>query len=117
MIKKIFSFLFLFLLSSFQCKAYKMELLTRDLSFIVDTETKTAFVRKIYIGTYDEPKDIVIPGTIDFCKQTYVVDEIADYAFDWVINKIKSIKLPKLNQSEMNGKVFRMLIKHNIKIV
>ena len=117
MIKKVVSFLFLFLLSIFQCKAYKMELLTRDLSFIVDTKTKTAFVRKIYIGTYDEPKDIVIPETIDFCKETYVVDEIADYAFEWVIDKISSIKLPPLNKSEMNGKVFRMLIEKKIRIV
>ena len=117
MIKKIVSFLFLFVLSICQCKAYPIELLHGDFSFIADTETNTAYVRKIYIGAYEPKKDLVIPETIDFCKQTYVVNEIADYAFEWVIDKISSIKLPPLNKSEMNGKVFRMLIEKNIRIV
>ena len=117
MIKKIVSFLFLFVLSICQCKAYKMEILSGDFSFILDTKTSTAFVNKIYIGAYEPKKDLVIPEAIDFCKQIYVVNEIADYAFDWVIDKILSIKLPILKQSEMNGKVFKMLIDYNIKIV
>lgn len=94
-----------------------MEILSNGFSFILDTKTKTAFVRKIYIGAYDDPKDIVIPETIDFCKETYVVNEIADYAFEWVVKKIKSIKLPILKNSEMNDRVFRMLIDYNIRIV
>ena len=117
MIKKILLFVFLFIIPICQCKAYQIELLEKDFSFIVDTKTKTAFVSKIYIGTYDPPKDIVIPETIEFCKCTYHVDEISDHAFDWVINKIRSIKLPILKNSEMNGRVFRILMTYNIKIV
>lgn len=117
MLKKILLFIFLFVVSISNCKAYQMELLTKDFSFIVDTKTKTALVRKIYIGTYDEPKDIVIPEKIVFCKDTYYVDEIYDYAFEWVVKKIKSIKLPILKNSEMNGRVFRILMTYKIRIV
>lgn len=117
MFKKILLFIFLFVVSISNCKAYKMELLTKDFSFIVDTKTKTALVRKIYIGTYDEPKDIIIPEKIVFCKDTYYVDEIYENAFDWVINKIMRIKLPILKKSEMNGRVFRILMNYNIRIV
>lgn len=116
MLKKILLFIFLFVVSISNCKAYQMEILSNGFSFIVETKTKTAFVRKIYIGAYDDPKDIVIPETIDFCKETYVVNEIADYAFEWIVKKIKSIKLPILKNSAMNGRVFRILMTYNIKI-
>lgn len=117
MFKKMGSFLAALICSFSTCKAIKMEVLDGDFSYIVDTSTKTAMIKKIYIKT-DNKKDLFVPSKIqDGCKMTYTVNEISSYAIKDVVNKISSIELPAtLDYTRDNLEVFRCLFLYHIPV-
>lgn len=85
------------------------EVLYKDFSFVIDRKTKTAFVRKIYIGT-GEKKDIVVPSEITYLGEKYKVTAVADYAVEEVINKLNRIELPDtLEKDKMYEKVVNLM--------
>ena len=85
------------------------EVLYKDFSFVIDKKTKTAFVRKIYIGT-GEKKHIIVPSEITYLNEKYKVTAVADYAVEEVVNKLNSIELPDtLEKNEMYEKVINLL--------
>lgn len=117
MLKKMGSFLAALICSFSTCKAIKMEVLDGDFSYIVDTSTKTAMIKKIYIKT-DNKKDLFVPSKIqDGCKMTYTVNEISSYAIKDVVNKISSIELPgTLEYTDRNIETLKCLFLHKIPV-
>lgn len=96
---------------TYQNRAYEAldEVLYKDFSFVIDRKTKTAFVRKIYIGK-GEKKDIVVPSEITYLDEKYKVTAVADYAVEEVLDKLLSIVLPyTLEKNEMYEKVIKLL--------
>lgn len=85
------------------------EVLYKDFSFVIDKKTKTAFVRKIYIGTGEE-KDIKVPPEITYLDEKYKVIAVADYAVEEVINKLNRVELPDtLEKNKMYEKVVNLI--------
>lgn len=85
------------------------EVLYKDFSFVIDRKTKTAFVRKIYIGTGEE-KNIKVPPEITYLDEKYKVIAVTDYAVEEVVDKLKSIELPDtLKQNEMYEKIVNLI--------
>lgn len=90
MFKKAISFLAAIFFSIVSCNGLLMEILQGDFSFIVDTEKKTATIRKIYIPAHTK-KDVVIPKYVtDSHGDQYTVTEIKENAIKEVIHRIKS---------------------------
>lgn len=85
------------------------EVLYKDFSFVIDRKTKTAFVRKIYIGTGEKGK-IEVPSEITYLDEKYKVIAVTNYAVEEVVDKLKSIELPDtLEQNEMYEKVVNLI--------
>lgn len=118
MFKKMVSFLSALFFSIVSCIAIKTEILDGDFSFIIDTDKKTAVIRKIYIAA-NTKKDIVIPKYVtDYRGDKYTVNEIKEYAIKDVIFQIKSFMArDAFVNNERNFKALSWLIVYNVPFV
>ena len=118
MFKKIFSLLISISFSIMLLNSINTEILDGDFSFIVNTENKTAVIRKIYIPAHTK-KDIVIPKYVtDYCGDKYTVIEIQENAVKEVIHRIKSFMVRQaFVNNERNFKALTWLIIYDVPFI
>lgn len=91
-----------------------MEIFDGDFSYIINTNKKTAAIRKIYIPA-NTKKDIVIPTFVEFQNVNYLVMEIKENAIREVVHRIKSFRArDEFINNERNFKALTWLIIYNL---
>lgn len=63
-------------------------------NFVIDTDTKTAILTGVRVGM-SERFDAIIPSSITWCGNTYVITDIQPNAFDDAMPRLQSVKLPE----------------------
>lgn len=118
MFKKAISFLAAIFFSIVSCNGLLMEILQGDFSFIVDTQKKTAMIRKIYIPAHTK-KDVVIPKYVtDYRGDKYTVTEIKEDAVKEVIPRIKSFMArDEFMMNERNYKALTWILIYNLPLI
>ncbi len=113
MLKKFLSIVFVFVVCLVNCSATKILVGTDHFSFIVNDTTNTAKLVQI-----KNVEDIVsIPEFVSYAGNNCNVVLIDENAFRNVLDKIKSVVLPKyLIKHEQNTNIIRILLDNNVEI-
>lgn len=114
---KFFSLFISFFMLCAPVRGILIELLDGDFSYIVDTKSNKATIKRIYIPAKVK-KDIEIPQYVeDFSGVKYKVEILEERAIKNVINRVKSLKLPEsVMKDERNYKAMTWFLIYDIPI-
>lgn len=115
MLNKFLSIVFLLIFCLSDCNAKKVFVEKGCFSFLVESITNTAML--VNVNDNGVSGSISIPEFVKYKDDNCNVIVIDENAFKNVLDKIKSVVLPKyLIKHEQNTKIIRTLLEHNVEI-
>ena len=99
------------------CNALEVAISHEGLSYLLNMVTNKARLFDIYIGN-GTTRDVIVPPTVEWCNQTYVVTEVLGRAIEKNPDGISRIKLPStLENTQSNRETCTLIYKFRIPLI